>query len=75
MSNKCLILRNLSEKISVRKFVSYRNWNLQWNKQIEWFLGMLLGTLGASLLGNLLQANAQLEQMKGQLELIRQLDN
>ena len=75
MSNKCLILRNLSEKISVRKFVSYRIWNLQWNKQIEWFLGMLLGTLGASLLGNLLQANAQLEQMKGQLELIRQLDN
>ena len=68
-------MRNLSEKISVRKFVSYRIWNLQWNKQIEWFLGMLLGTLGASLLGNLLQANAQLEQMKGQLELIRQLDN
>ena len=68
-------MRNLSEKISVRKFVSYRIWNLQWNKQIEWFLGMLLGTLGASLLGNLLQANAQLEQMKGQLEFIRQLDN
>ena len=68
-------MRNLSEKISVRKFVSYRIWNLQWNKQIEWFLGMLLGTLGASLLGNLLQASAQLEQMKGQLELIRQLDN
>ena len=68
-------MRNLSEKISVRKFVSHRIWNLQWNKQIEWFLGMLLGTLGASLLGNLLQANAQLEQMKGQLELIRQLDN
>ena len=36
---------------------------------------MLLGPLGASLLGNLLQANAQLEQMKGQLELIRQLEN
>ena len=68
-------MRNLSEKISVRKFVSHRIWNLQWNKQIEWFLGMLLGTLGASLLGNLLQTSAQLEQMKGQLELIRQLDN
>ena len=39
---------------------------------------MLLGTLGASLLGNLLQVkaqleqvNSQLEQVKGQLELVK----
>ena len=35
------------------------------------FLSMLLGTLGASLLGNLSTDKAQLEQLKAQLELVR----
>ena len=37
-------------------------------KQKSGFLIMLLGTLGDSLLGNLLTGKAQLEQVKAQLE-------
>ena len=37
-------------------------------EQKSGFLSMLLGTLGDSLLGNLLTGKAQLEQVKAQLE-------
>ena len=40
-------------------------------EQIEGFLGMLWGTLGAILLGNYLQIKAQLEQFMAQLEQTR----
>ena len=70
MQNIIKMIKSLEESGLLIKDVSKTIKN-EAKKQEGGFLRMLLGTLGSSLLGNLLTSKAKLEQVKAQLELVR----
>ena len=70
MQNIIKMIKSLEESGLLIKDVSKTIKN-EAKKQKVAFLRMLLGTLGSSLLGNLLTSKAKLEQVKAQLELVR----
>ena len=70
MQNIIKMIKSLEESGLLIKDVSKTIKN-EAKKQKVGFLRMLLGTLGSSLLGNLLTSKSKLEQVKAQLELVR----
>ena len=70
MQNIIKMIKSLEESGLLIKDVSKTIKN-EAKKQEGGFLRMLLGTLGSSLLGNLLTSKSKLEQVKAQLELVR----
>ena len=70
MQNIIKMIKSLEESGLLIKDVSKTIKN-EAKKQKVAFLRMLLGTLGSSLLGNLLTSKSKLEQVKAQLELVR----
>ena len=70
MNDIIKIVKSLEESGLLIKGVSEATKN-EAQEQKGGFLGMLMGTLGASLLGNLLKVKVQLEQVKEQLQQVK----